>query len=151
LEKVVQRLRNIRVENRDARELLDFFMDRPATLMYLDPPYFVKRDHTYVIDANDHDFHEELLRKCARSKCMLLISAYESDLYNDLLRPEKGWVKKIIRTQTRDTSGKDYAKTEVLWKNKYFIETQASGKIPIRLSKKEKSNKKLNPPRGRKK
>lgn len=150
LEKVVQRLRNIRVENRDARELLDFFLDRPATLVYLDPPYFVKRDHTYVIDANDQDFHEELLQKCLRARCMLLISAYESDLYNDVLRPDKGWVKTRIMTKTRDTSGKDYAKTEVLWKNRYFIETLASGKIPLRLSKKEKSNKKINPPRGRK-
>jgi len=149
LEKVVQRLRNIRVENRDARELLDFFVDRPATLMYLDPPYFVKRDHTYVIDANDEAFHEELLKKCLKAKCMLLISAYESSLYDELLSREKGWVKNRIRTQTRDTSGKDYAKTEVIWENKHFVETQASGKIRIRLTKKEALNKKLNPPRGR--
>ena len=150
LQKVVQRLRNIRVENRDARELLDFFVDRPATLMYLDPPYFVKREHTYVIDANDEAFHEELLKKCRKAKCMLLISAYESELYDQLLSREKGWEKTRIKTKTRDTSGKDYSKSEVLWKNKYFIETQTSGKILLRLSRKELLNKKLNPPRGRK-
>ena len=150
LEKVVQRLRNIRVENRDARELLDFFVDRPATLMYLDPPYFVKRDHRYVIDANDEAFHEELLKKCLKARCMLLISAYESALYDELLKPQRGWIKTRIKTNTRDTSGKDYAKTEVLWKNKYFVETQSSGKIRFRLTKKEASNKKINPPRGRK-
>lgn len=151
LEKVVQRLRNIRVENRDAREILDIFADRPATLMYLDPPYFVKRDHTYVIDANDHDFHEELLKKCIKSKCMILISAYESELYDKLLKLERGWVKTRIQTQTRDTSGKDYAKTEVLWKNKHFIKAHSSGRVPIRLTNKELSNKKLNPPRGARK
>src|SRR5688572_22975107 len=51
LSKVAERLRNVRVENRDARRLLETFLDRPATLIYLDPPYFVKRRHKYEIDA----------------------------------------------------------------------------------------------------
>ena len=49
LEKVVERLRGVRVENRDARELIEMFADRPATLMYLDPPYYTKRKHGYVV------------------------------------------------------------------------------------------------------
>ena len=53
IDSIVGRLRNVRIEKRDARELLDMFSDRPATLVYLDPPYFTKRDHGYVIDAND--------------------------------------------------------------------------------------------------
>lgn len=148
LENVVERLRSVRIENRDARELVEMFVDRPATLMYLDPPYFVKREHKYVIDANDRDFHTDLLQICRRSRCMLLISAYESELYDEILRPERGWEKMYIETQTRDTSGKDYAKTEVLWKNKHFIKAQATGRVPIRLSKKERACKKINPPRG---
>ena len=59
LEKVVERLRGIRVENRDARELVDMFGDRPATLMYLDPPYFTKRWHGYIIDAREEEFPSE--------------------------------------------------------------------------------------------
>ena len=35
---VVERLRSVRIENRDARDLVRTFSDRPATLMYLDPP-----------------------------------------------------------------------------------------------------------------
>jgi len=147
LEKVVERLRNVRVENRDARELLRMFADRPATLVYLDPPYFVKRGHRYVIDANDRDFHAELLGTCARAKCMILISGYESKLYDKLLKRKNGWSKTYIETHTRDTSGKDYARKEVLWSNQQFIKARKTGRIPIRLSRKEKANNKINPPR----
>ncbi len=145
LAKVVERLRGIRVENRDASELLGMFSNRPATLMYLDPPYYVKRGHGYVIDAKDRDFHANLLDTCKKAKCMLLISGYENDLYEELLRPKDGWTKSTIETHTRDTSGKDYARTEVLWMNKYFMKAQATGKIPIRLTTKEKRENKINP------
>jgi DNA adenine methylase len=149
LEKVVERLRGVRVENRDACELLNMFIDRPATLVYLDPPYYVKRDHGYVIDANDRDFHSNLLSICRKARCMILISGYENDLYEDVLRPEHGWSRYTINTYTRDTSGKNYARTEVLWMNAQFIKAQATGKVPIRLTKKEKSENKINPSRKR--
>lgn len=147
LAKVVERLRGIRVENRDASELLSMFADRPATLMYLDPPYYVKRDHGYVIDAKDRDFHTDLLDACKRAKCMILISGYENDLYEELLSPKNGWSKTKIETHTRDTSGKDYARTEVLWMNAQFMKAQATGNVPIRLTAKEKRENKINPPR----
>ncbi|MBA7666200.1 hypothetical protein ES703_74277 [subsurface metagenome] len=145
LEKVVERLRGIRIENRDALELLEMFSDRPATLMYLDPPYFVKREHVYVIDAKDTQFHSELLKICRRAKCMIIISGYDSDLYNDMLSPERGWDRSTIETYTSDTSGRDYAKTEVLWMNKQFVKARKSGRVPIRLSAREKELKKVNP------
>lgn len=147
LEDVVDRLRRVRVENRDARELMEMFIDRPATLVYLDPPYFVKRGHKYFIDANDQEFHTELLSICKKAKCMILISGYDNDLYNGLLDPNDGWTKVTIATQTRDTTGKDYSRSEVLWKNKYFTRAKETGKVPIRLSAKEKKNNKINPPR----
>jgi len=61
LEQVIERLRSVRIENRDAKDIVLMFQNRPATVVYLDPPYFVKRDKGYTIDANDRDFHEELL------------------------------------------------------------------------------------------
>jgi len=147
LEKVVERLRGVRVENRDACELLKMFADRPATLMYLDPPYYTKRDHGYVIDANDRHFHADLLDACQNAKCMLLISGYQSDLYDEVLTPEKGWTKRTIETHTRDTSGRDYARNEILWMNAQFGKAKEKGKVPIRLKKKEKEENKINPPR----
>lgn len=145
LEKVVERLRGVRVESKDARELVEMFADRPATLMYLDPPYFTKREHGYVIDANDADFHTELLEVCRRARCMLLISAYENPLYDNLLRRSDGWNKKAIKTHTRDTTGKDYDRTEVLWMNKAFVKAKERGRVPIALTKKERFENKINP------
>jgi DNA adenine methylase len=147
LDKVFHRLQGVRVENRDARELVKMFADRPATLMYLDPPYFTKRDHGYVIDANDEGFHTELLKVCSKAKCMLLISAYENELYDRLLTKKGGWKKWQIQTHTRDTSGKDYDRTEVLWMNAPFVKAWKTRKVPIRLSKSERQQNKINPAR----
>jgi DNA adenine methylase len=149
IEHVVERLRSVRIDRKDARELLRLFSDRPATLVYLDPPYFVKRDHGYAIDANDEEFHIELLEICVKARCMLLISAYETDLYRKMLTKKDGWKKLEIETHTRDTSGKDYAKTEVLWLNGRFVKAQGTGKVPIRLSRKEAAENKVNPARKR--
>ena len=147
LEDVAERLRNVRVENIDARSLLEEFVDRPATLVYLDPPYFVKRDHEYVIDANDEQFHRELLTLCRRAKCMILLSGYDTPLYRRMLRAKEGWKRVSIKTHTRDTNGKDYVRNEVLWKNKHFVKAARNGHVPIRLTKAEKRDDKVNPPR----
>lgn len=147
LEKVVERLRGVRIENRDARELLSMFSSRPATLVYLDPPYYTKRAHGYVIDANDRDFHADLLGLCKKAKCMLLISGYDNDLYAEMLKKKDGWSRCTIETHTRDTSGTDYARTEVLWMNSQFKKAQRSGRVPIRLRKEEKKQNKINPAR----
>ena len=149
LEQVVERLRTVRVEKRDARDLLVMFADRPATLVYLDPPYFVKREHGYAIDANDREFHVELLEICVKAKCMLLVSGYETDLYRTMLKRKDGWKKVEIETHTRDTSGRDYAKTEVLWMNDQFMKARTTGRVPIRLNQKEIAENKINPSRKR--
>ncbi len=149
LEQVVERLRNVRVEKRDARELLRMFADRPATLVYLDPPYFVRREHGYAIDANDRKFHAELLETCVKAKCMLLVSGYDTDLYRTMLRKKDGWTKIEIETHTRDTRGKDYARTEVLWMNGQYAKAQTTGRVPVRLSQEETAQNKINPPRKR--
>ena len=148
LSEVAERLRNVRVENQDARRLVEMFLDRPATLIYLDPPYFVKRAHKYVIDANDIEFHRELLDLCCRAKCMILLSGYDTPLYRTILRRKDGWKRVSINTHTRDTKGKDYVRQEVLWQNKHFVKAVKSGRVPIRLSKAEKRNDKVNPRRG---
>ncbi len=147
LEKVVERLRGIRVENRDARELVDMFGDRPATLMYLDPPYFTKRGHGYIIDAREEEFHQKLLKKCLKARCMLLISGYQNNLYDELLTSKQGWKKTKIETTTRDTTGKDYSRTEILWMNPVFVKAKKSGKLPLRLTRREKEERKINPSR----
>lgn len=147
ISKVVNRLKNVRVENRDARTIVQMFLDRPATLMYLDPPYFAPRRHNYPIDERDRLFHEELLDLCCSSKAMMIISNYDNRLYRKYLNRNTGWKRKLIRTKTRDTKGRDFERVEVLWMNRQFIKAKETNRVPIRLSKKEKYNQKVNPPR----
>jgi DNA adenine methylase len=146
LEKVVERLKSVRVENRDARELLEMFVYKPATLFYMDPPYLMERSHHYKHDI-DEKFHIELLELSNKAKCMMLISSYDNELYNEMLSQKNGWTKTILETNTSDTSGKKYERKEILWKNESFEKALGSNRIPIRLSQKEKKQHKLNPSR----
>jgi DNA adenine methylase len=147
LQDVADRLRTVRVEKCDARTLLRMFLDRPATLVYLDPPYFVKREHGYTIDAKDVEFHRELLELCRKAKCMILLSGYDTPLYTKMLRKADGWKRVTIDTHTRDTAGQDYSREEVLWQNKHFVRAAKTGKVPIRLTQHERKHHKVNPRR----
>ena len=100
-----------------------------------------------VIDANNVEFHSKLLDICNKSRSMIMISAYDNDLYRKKLDLKHGWTVKRIETHTRDTTGKDFARTEVLWMNEAFIKAKKNNRVPIRLNKNEKANKKINPPR----
>lgn len=144
---VVERLRHVRIENRDAREIVQMFANRPATLIYLDPPYITKGGHRYAIDVKDESFHMELLDLCCNARCMILISSYDNELYRRTLTEKAGWSLSTIETKTRDTTGKDYTRMELLWRNRYFKKAVNLGRVPIRLSAEEKKQKKINPPR----
>jgi DNA adenine methylase len=148
LRKVVDRLKQVRIEHKEARDLFRMFLNRPATLVYLDPPYLMERDHGYRIDANNKEFHQELLDLACSAKCMVLFSGYDNSLYREYLTPARGWKRVVIETHTRDTRGKDLSRTEILWKNKYFVKAVETGRVPIRLNSKERANSKINPTRG---
>jgi len=147
LSKVVVRLKNVRVENMDGITLLEKFINRPATLVYLDPPYLGKRVNGYNIEANNEKFHRDLLTLANEAKCMIFISGYENDLYDTILSPNDGWKKKTIDTHTKCSSGKSRARTEVVWMNKYYLKAVELNQVPIKLTDKEKRNNKINPER----
>ena len=145
LEAVVDRLRNVRIENRDALELFQEFSCRPATLVYIDPPYLMKRSAGYSVDTNDENFHVNLLRQANASKCMVVISGYNSDVYNRLLKKKDGWTKINLDTHTKSTSGVNLKRNELLWLNASACWARESGRVPIKLSKIEEQYKKVNP------
>ncbi|MCI5149826.1 MAG: DNA adenine methylase [Candidatus Electrothrix sp. MAN1_4] len=147
LEKAVKRLKSVRVDNKDARKLLNKFINRPATLVYLDPPYLGERTNGYNIDANDENFHSELLHLANKANCMIFISGYENELYKSILSLDNGWSKKTIEATTRDSTGHSHTRTEVVWMNKYFISAQNAKIPPIELTNKELKENKLNPER----
>ena len=150
LRRVVERLRDIRVENMDAMELLKKFVNRPATLVYLDPPYLTDRASGYVHDARDEDFHIKLLNICNSARCMILVSGYENDIYDELLSLSRGWRKEVISTHTTATCGKKFSRDEVVWINAAAAKTLETKRIPVRLTKKERLARKVNPVRGKK-
>jgi len=50
---------------------------------------------------------------------------------------------KKIETSTKGSNGNPYERIEIVWMNKYFVKALESGRIPIRLTKKEKHKEKL--------
>lgn len=147
LKLVVERLKKVRVENKDALKLLEKYKNRPATLVYLDPPYLGERTNGYNKDANDENFHRKLLEFSNNANCMIFISGYENDLYNSLLTKENGWGKKTIETITKDSKGNSHDRTEVIWMNKYYLKALKEQKVPIELTEKELKQGKVNPER----
>jgi DNA adenine methylase len=144
---VVKRLKGVRIENKDARKIIKRYLYRPATLIYLDPPYFADRTNGYNHDANNEMFHTELLTLCIEAKCMIFISGYENNLYNKMLTKENGWQKNFIQTTTKDSKGISHDRTEVVWINKHFQKALDKCEVPILLTEKERKQGKLNPER----
>ena len=147
LDKVTQRLKLVRIENKNALTLLNKYINRPATLVYLDPPYYADRVNGYKKDANNKEFHEKLLKLINSAKCMVFISGYESELYNAYLSNENGWTRKEFIANTKGSNGESHLRKEIVWMNQNYITALDSKIVPIKLTEKEKKNKKINPER----
>lgn len=82
---VAERLRKVQIENRPALEVMKRF-DFSNVFMYLDPPYVLctRTGKQYAHEMQDDD-HEELLKFTLQSRAKIMISGYESDMYNDYL------------------------------------------------------------------
>lgn len=113
-EKIMQaaeRLRGVQIENRPAVELIRRF-NYPNVLIYLDPPYMAETRHgkQYKHEMFDRESHEELLETAKQHKGPVLISGYESDLYNEMLMD---WYK-----EEHTAYSQVHSKTrEILWMN----------------------------------
>ena len=146
---VIDRLRDMRVENQEAGKLLGQFADRPATAVYIDPPYLADRTDGYRVEAQCTDYHAALLDQSVKCSCMIMVSGYDSEAYKETLgRIGKSRCVKL-ETATRGTNGKRYAREEVLWLNPPVEHALTTGKVRIRLTPKEKNDQKVNPPRAR--
>ncbi len=117
-----QRLTGVLIENRPAIEIMRQH-DGSDTLHFVDPPYVHQtrvlqggmadgRGGYYRHEMSDDD-HAELLRSLIQLEGMVVVSGYETDLYNDMLR---GWTSH--RTLSRVSAAKGSAlRTEVVWIN----------------------------------
>lgn len=105
-----ERLRGVQIECTDAVKLIQRF-NNPKVLIYCDPPYVLSTRHgkQYRCEMDDKD-HSELLSVLLVHKGPVVLSGYESDLYNDRLR---GWYQE----ETMSYSQIGSKKREILWMN----------------------------------
>lgn len=112
-EKVMQaaeRLRGVQIENRPAVDLIERF-NYPNVLVYCDPPYVLSTRHGKQYRCEmDNQEHNNLLDVLLAHKGPVLLSGYDSKLYNDRLQ---GW----YREETVCYSQVCSKKREVLWMN----------------------------------
>ncbi len=106
-----ERLRGVQIENMPAVDLMRRF-NYPNVLIYLDPPYMPGTRHgkQYRCEMFTEESHTELLEAAKSHKGPVLISGYETDLYNDMLQ---GWHKETTTCYSQACSRKQ----EVLWMN----------------------------------
>lgn len=147
LSAVADRLKRVRIENQDGLKLFQDFKKRPATLVYFDPPYLGKRLQGYDFDQNTQEFHERLLEDVITANCMVFISGYQHDLYDKYLTPSRGWSKETIAATTKGNNGKSFQRYEVIWFNEAYSLARERDRLPLRLSKEESKNNKVNPKR----
>ena len=107
---IADRLRRVQIENRPALEVIKRF-DYENVFMYLDPPYLLntRAGKQYKHEMSDTE-HEELLKAIVNSRAKIMISGYESDLYNEYL---KKWHKATFNSCAEH--GKK--RIEVVWMN----------------------------------
>ena len=101
----------VQIEHTDAIELIDRF-NCPDVFMYLDPPYLRSTRRSgalYTHEMTEAD-QRRLLEAITRSKAYIMLSGYDSSLYNEALA---GWHKDSIMVTTTSTA----AAMEVIWMN----------------------------------
>lgn len=112
---VCQRLKGVNIENRPALDCIKYH-DEISTLFYVDPPYLPEtRNRRYAGKIYQHEMtledHENLLKCLLSAKGMVILSGYDSELYNDYLN---GWRKEQKKSRISAGSG-SAIKTETLW------------------------------------
>lgn len=105
-----ERLRHVQIDNRPATEVIMRF-DYPDVFMYVDPPYLLstRTSKQYKHEMTNTD-HIALLQLLKSSKAKVMISGYESDIYNSFL---PGWEKRHF------SSNAEYGgnRVETVWMN----------------------------------
>lgn len=105
-----ERLREVQIECRPAVELIQRF-NYNNVLIYADPPYMLETRHgKQYREEMDDKAHKELLEVLKAHKGPVLISGYDSKLYDDMLQ---GW----HREETTCYSQACSKKRKVLWMN----------------------------------
>lgn len=106
-----ERLRGVQIECRPALEVVRRF-DYPEVFMYLDPPYLpeTRSSGRQYVHEMGREEHEEMLETVLGSRAKIMVSGYESDMYNRYL---KGWRKESFQSCAEHGKPRE----EVVWMN----------------------------------
>jgi DNA adenine methylase len=114
---VAERLRSCIIEHLHFRDCLRLY-DRHDTLFYLDPPYMPSTrvsNGTYRCEMTV-DEHVEMLETANKLEGQVIISGYDSELYNHYLRDWRIVRKTALSAiQNRNQLSDRNTRTEVLW------------------------------------
>ena len=101
----------VQIEHMDALKLIERYNNHDV-LMYLDPPYLrsTRRSGALYNHEMDEAGQVLLLDAITKSRAKIVISGYESDLYNRRLA---GWYKDSTQSQTTSAE----LATEIIWMN----------------------------------
>lgn len=105
-----ERLKEAQIENIDALKLIKRYND-PKTLIYCDPPYLqsLRKKNMYACEMDEQQ-HVELITALKESKSMVILSGYDSEIYNDML---SNWSTDEIQT----TAQMGLHRKEKIWMN----------------------------------
>lgn len=116
LESVAHRLRGVSLESRHAFDVISAYGRGRRTLLYVDPPYLGQvRNRNYRNEMTGSDAHRALAEALHRCTAAVVLSGYESDLYDLELCPD--WYRVTLGSASSQ-DGTWKPKTEVLWSNR---------------------------------
>jgi len=112
-DEVIVRLKHVQIETKPAITLIRE-LDK-HTLLYIDPPYLrsTRTSYHYAYEMNEAD-HIELLQTLVGYKGAVILSGYESDLYNEYLN---GWYTITESARVGSTNPRRKQTTEVVYTN----------------------------------
>lgn len=107
-----KRLKDAEIEQTDAIELIKKY-NKPNCLIYADPPYLLstRRQRYYNVEMESEEEHEILLKTLLEHSGPVVLSGYDSELYNDYL---PSWTRYEFETQAEQGR----KRLEVVWVNR---------------------------------
>lgn len=128
-DQIAERLRTVVIENRGAEHVIAAHGSADAVI-YVDPPYLgttrtgldeaKRRGSDYRLDMPSPDDHRALAERLHDSAAAVLLSGYQSALYDELYSDWWRVEQRVQRPTTNQPGRTGEARTEVVWSNREF-------------------------------